>query len=89
MANDAWTELSVKLPEKQDFLSAMFVCPGGCAACVDESTTGNCGLLPLLAAHSATLVEEVCNDATSGGVGDWQAGLCERTCDDIVGGKCP
>jgi len=46
--------------------------------CVDASTTGNCALLPSLPVALATAL-------CSGGLGTT---LCQKTCDDVVGGYC-
>ena len=36
-------------------------------ACADTSTTGNCGLLPIVAGYDAPLVGTMCNDDGAGG----------------------
>ena len=80
--NDTWTEWSLTLPQRIDYLSAMFVCPDECEECVDTSNTGNCGLLDILAASDMSLVADMCN----AGIGI--APYCDDSCDNIIGGFC-
>ena len=81
--NDTWTEWDITLPRKNRHFSAMFMCPEECELCADTSTTGNCGVLDILAISDISLVGDMC----TAGIGI--APFCEKTCDNILGGFCP
>ena len=56
-----------------------------CENCTDSSTTGNCGIIDILATYDNGTVEDQCDRGNPNGFG---ALYCEETCDDNLGRFC-
>ena len=57
-----------------------------CENCTDSSTTGNCGILGVIATYNISAVEDQCDRGNPNALG---ALYCEETCDDNLGRFCP